>query len=797
MENCSRKFIDLELEDRYLDYMGKMDPPAFINEAATMLLYAAGLLASMSEVGVMTPLISIILMGIAILLPRHMKYSKVLIMLTMIATSLTYMSVLVFRKDEYMINYSMIIIMLKILFMDTTHDIVTPGLYFHALMLISLLSGVFGMVMTSRSGTPTVVIASYLFNCTVTVYFVSRYMISSNRKLFLAVMNSEKEMIRLQREVSKTNIILDLLMPPDILNEYITKGSSGTGEGGISHLHADSRVSFICFDNTNMSDLVSIVNKIGMLCRRESCEKIKIDDGKILIFSESDSIYSLVRRLMRLPILTSSRAGIARGPVMAGIIGNTSPRYDIWGDTVNRASRLMSNASIGEILSDSPFPLGSLGISKRQINIKGYSDKINVHAMRIVDMLEESMSIAPGRLETLIKSDSVDSDLLGDISYHDVDFKQPMLVFMRRVWDLTRKRAMIVLTAVALTTPVGYVLGYLSDGTIPNTLNISALGISLVSSFILLFIKGDGHIQAISTYVLVFIPMFLTFLSAIFSEYAATYPTAAYVSTFTQMMTVLNLPPIITYIPQVILMLIMIPPAISRGPIVISYLALMTIANPVTVLLYERSSKSNIIGRRIKDDIINIGREKEINASLLDGVMPRKIVNIMIKSQKMMWSKSFDSVTVFCSDIVGFTSMCSILSPSEVIGMLNELFGIMDKSAARLGLRRLKLVGDAYICVAGIEDNIEDHRKTIIEFAEEVLTFVRECNGPKIRVGISTGRATAMALISDDVMFNVSGEAIEMATKLESEAPVNGMKISMEGVVSKLESEGSDIEGRS
>ncbi len=165
-------------------------------------------------------------------------------------------------------------------------------------------------------------------------------------------------------------------------------------------------------------------------------------------------------------------------------------------------------------------------------------------------------------------------------------------------------------------------------------------------------------------------------------------------------------------------------------------------------------------------------REKNKSEKLLLNTLPVKVVN-ELKELGRSDPHHFDNVTVFFSDIVGFTEKSNSMEPKILISELNDIFTGFDEIVAKNSCERIKTIGDAYLCVCGMPTPNHDHAYNIVESAVEMIDFLKKRNENSIhkwniRVGINSGSVIGGIVGVNKYIYDVFGDAVNTASRMES-----------------------------
>ncbi|KAL3805981.1 hypothetical protein ACHAW5_006588 [Stephanodiscus triporus] len=151
----------------------------------------------------------------------------------------------------------------------------------------------------------------------------------------------------------------------------------------------------------------------------------------------------------------------------------------------------------------------------------------------------------------------------------------------------------------------------------------------------------------------------------------------------------------------------------------------------------------------------------------------------------------FHNTSIMFSDIVGFTKWSSERSPNEVFKLLEQIFWEFDDIAARLNIFKLGTIGDCYIAVTGIPEPVQDHAVLLTQFTFEARDKVREVCARlesegldtaklDMRFGIHSGDTTAGILRGTKSRFELFGDTINTASRMESTGLPGKIQVSEE-----------------
>lgn len=176
-------------------------------------------------------------------------------------------------------------------------------------------------------------------------------------------------------------------------------------------------------------------------------------------------------------------------------------------------------------------------------------------------------------------------------------------------------------------------------------------------------------------------------------------------------------------------------------------------------------------------------------STVFDSILPHHVQQALAKGETVPPEK-YEDVTVIFSDIVGFTATSSVLSAEEVGDLISRLFTKFDSLATKYGVKKLDVIGDAFLGVSGIPNRLADHAPRAACFALAAIEAASEtpiCSAKpqlgtvRVRFGLCSGPVVAAVIGSaQHPKYTLFGNTVNTASRMESTSEANRVQCTEE-----------------
>jgi class 3 adenylate cyclase len=168
--------------------------------------------------------------------------------------------------------------------------------------------------------------------------------------------------------------------------------------------------------------------------------------------------------------------------------------------------------------------------------------------------------------------------------------------------------------------------------------------------------------------------------------------------------------------------------------------------------------------------------EKQRSDDLLLNILPSEVAT-ELKNTGKSEARKFENASVMFTDFKNFSVLSQDMSPEELVTEIDRCFSEFDDIIGRYGLEKIKTIGDAYMCAAGMPVESEDHAVKIVHAALDIRDYMKRHAKERtdkglpsfeIRIGINSGPLVAGIVGKKKFAYDIWGDTVNIASRMES-----------------------------
>ncbi|CAH1779735.1 unnamed protein product [Owenia fusiformis] len=208
---------------------------------------------------------------------------------------------------------------------------------------------------------------------------------------------------------------------------------------------------------------------------------------------------------------------------------------------------------------------------------------------------------------------------------------------------------------------------------------------------------------------------------------------------------------------------------------VITFCIMFTLSPVVVTMVHRLTSRLQGYAKDVSQKSVELKKAKNRSDELLYQMIPKTVAHAL-KNNLTVNAEYFNEVTVFFSDIVGFTSLSANSTPMQVVNFLNALYSFFDLKIQKYDVYKVETIGDAYMVASGVPArNGIYHAQEIallaLDLSEGTHTFqIPHLPEEKLllRIGLHSGACAAGIVGSAMPRYCLFGDTVNTASRMES-----------------------------